>query len=411
VKLCIIIPVYNHADTAAEVIAEAAKCFPVIVVDDGSTDGVRFPAGIELVRFSENRGKGAALRAGFERARERGFTHAITMDADGQHSPNDLPKLAEACAQSPGALVIGVRDLVRAGAPKGRRRSNAVSNFWFHVETGVRLSDTQCGFRAYPLAEIASIQTHSERYAFELELLVRSAWCGIPIAPVPVNVKYSAATMAHSHFRPVVDLAHITAMNIGLVLQSWFVPLPLRVRWSRQHGRGKSFAQRFFNAFREFFTDQAHSPRDMALAVGLGLFCGIAPIWGYQMVAAAALAHFLRLNKAIALLASNISIPPVMPFILYGGLALGHWIFTGRDLEFSAHEMTRSVAFHYLGEWCAGSLILGLVVALSGTVITYGIARWFRSSCHRAAERLPADRSRMDGSSAAQVASADARSQ
>jgi uncharacterized protein (DUF2062 family) len=238
-------------------------------------------------------------------------------------------------------------------------------------------------------------------------MLVRSAWIGIPIVPVPVTVKYSPTTMARSHFRPVVDLARITTMNIGLVLQSWFVPLPLRVRWSRQQTNGKSFAKRFLDGLREFFTDQAHRPRDMALAVGLGLFCGIAPIWGYQMVAAAALAHVLKLNKAIALVASNISIPPMMPFILYGGLALGHWIFTGHELEFSAHEMTRSVAFHYLGEWCAGSLILGALVALIGIVTTYGIARMLRNGTP-AAQMTQTKHSTRQCSSATGIASADA---
>jgi uncharacterized protein (DUF2062 family) len=378
VNICVVIPVFNHADTAGEVAAAARKQFSVIIVDDGSTDGVQLPAEVDLVRFSENRGKGAALRAGFERARQLGFTHAITVDADGQHSVDDLPKFAAACARQPEALIIGVRDLLRAGAPAGRRRSNAVSNFWFHVETGVHLSDTQCGFRAYPLAEISSIQTGSERYAFELELLVRSAWVGIPLVPVPVTVKYSASTMAHSHFRPVVDLARITIMNIGLVLQSWFVPAALRVRWSREKPESQSFWKRSGAGLRDFLTDQAQSPREIALAVGLGLFCGIAPIWGYQMLAAAALAHFLRLNKAIALLASNISIPPVIPFILYGGLALGHWFFTGHALDFSAQQMTRSLALKYLAEWCVGSVTLGALVALMGTVTTYGVARLMR---------------------------------
>ena len=102
----------------------------------------------------------------------------------------------------------------------------------------------------------------------------------------------------------------------------------------------------------------------MSLAVGLGLFFGIAPLWGYQMIAAAAAAHFLRLNKAITLLASNISIPPMMPLILYGALALGHWLFTGHRLvlDFSAQQMTKAKALEYLGQWFVGSLVLAAVV-------------------------------------------------
>jgi uncharacterized protein (DUF2062 family) len=170
----------------------------------------------------------------------------------------------------------------------------------------------------------------------------------------------------------VLDLARITTMNIGLVVQSWLVPRTLRAAWSL--GQSNTLRQ----IFHDFFSEHAHDPVRLSLAVGLGLFCGIAPIWGYQMLAAAALAHFLKLNKAIALLASNISIPPVAPFILYGGLALGHWIFTGRQLGLSAHHITRSLAIEYLGQWCVGSLVLGAAVALLGTLATYSIARLLR---------------------------------
>jgi uncharacterized protein (DUF2062 family) len=115
----------------------------------------------------------------------------------------------------------------------------------------------------------------------------------------------------------------------------------------------------------------------LAGAVGVGLFFGIAPLWGIQTVTAVAVAHVLRLNKAIALLASNISIPPMMPFILYTALALGHWLFTGEHLgfDFSPSEMTRARVLEYLGQWLAGSVVLATLVAGVGTLITYGVAR------------------------------------
>ncbi len=92
------------------------------------------------------------------------------------------------------------------------------------------------------------------------------------------------------------------------------------------------------------------------------------------MIVVAALAHFLRLNKAIALVASNISIPPVMPFILYGALALGHWMFTGQPLDLSLHQMTRTMALQYLWQWVVGSLALGAIVAAVGALLTYAVA-------------------------------------
>jgi len=368
-KPCVVIPCFNHPATVAAVAREAQAHAPVYVVDDGSIPPLPDLPGCTVVRRDTNSGKGTALRAGLQRAAMDGFTHAITMDADGQHSAADLPKFLEAAQAQSDALIVGVRDFFAAGCPTHRRRSNAVSTFWFRVETGVRLPDTQCGFRCYPLALATRLKTRSGRYAFELEFMVRASWVGTKIVPVPVTCSYRPEQIKQSHFRPVRDLAHITLMNIGLVIQSWTVPGPLRVAWS--FGEKKSLSK----TVGEFFAEHAHDPLRLSLAVGLGLFFGIAPIWGYQMLVAAAVAHWLGLNKAITLVASNISIPPMMPFILYGALALGHWLFTGRGLDFSAQQMTRTRALEYLGHWLVGSVVLGLFVALLGTIATYGVAR------------------------------------
>jgi uncharacterized protein (DUF2062 family) len=372
VKACVIIPCYDHAGTVAQVAKAARAHCPVIVVDDGSSVPLPSMPDCTIVRLDKNLGKGGALRAGFAAASAAGYTHAITVDSDGQHRPEDLPKFLAAAQSAPDALVVGVRDFYASGSPPGRRRSNAVSTFWFRVETGVPLGDTQCGFRSYPLALTQRLAVKSQRYAYELEFMVRASWTGVPLLPVPILCNYQPEQLRQSHFRPVLDLTRITVMNIGLVLQSWFVPHSLRRAWSL--GERNSLRR----IVRDFFAEHAHDPARMASAVGLGLFCGIAPIWGYQMLVAAALAHFLRLNKAIALVASNISIPPLAPFILYGSLALGHWLFTGHALDFSAHQMTRAKVFQYLGQWCVGSVALGIVVAGFGTMTTYSLARWMR---------------------------------
>jgi uncharacterized protein (DUF2062 family) len=371
-KCCVIIPCFDHPTTVAAVAQSAQKFCPIIVVDDGSTKPLPELPDCTLIRLEKNFGKGAALRAGFRRAVEFGFTHAITMDADGQHFAEDLPKFLAAAQARPEALIVGVRNLREAGAPGHRQCSNAVSTFWFRVETGVRLPDTQCGFRCYPLALTEKLKAKSERYAFELEFMVRAAWTETPVVPVPVKCTYAPEQIRQSHFRPVVDLARITTMNIGLVLQSWFVPQTLRAIWSR--GERKSFSE----ALKEIFSDHAHEPFRLALAVGIGLFFGIAPIWGFQMIATVALAHWLRLNKVIALLASNISIPPVIPFILYGELVLGHRICTGSGLDFSRQEISRALVMKYFGEWCVGSLVLAVFLAVVGTITTYGVARLVR---------------------------------
>jgi uncharacterized protein (DUF2062 family) len=322
-----------------------------------------------LLILKRNGGKAAALRAGLQRAIELGFTHAITMDADGQHFAGDLPRFLELAAAQPETLVVGVRDLVAAGCPTHRCRSNAISTFWYRVETGIRLGDTQCGFRGYPLSLVRRLQVRSGRYAYELEFLVRAAWVGTRIVAVPVKCTYAPDQSQPSHFRPVRDFLHITLMNVGLVLQSWCVPRPLRAAWSSGEKTGLR------RAVREFVSEHARDPLRLSLAVGLGLFFGIAPIWGYQMIAAAAAAHVLRLNKAIAVIASNISIPPMMPFILYVALALGHWMFTGQGLDLAPGQMTKARALEYLWQWAVGSVTLGVLAAVAGTTVTYAIAR------------------------------------
>jgi uncharacterized protein (DUF2062 family) len=372
VKVCIIIPCFNHQHSVKEVASAARRYFPVFVVDDGSPEPLPALPIDGVIRLERNRGKGAALQAGFAHGAAEGYTHAITVDADGQHKLEDLPRFLAAAQEHPEALIVGVRDLVASGAPPGRRRSNAVSSFWYRIETGVNLRDTQCGFRCYPLSLTQRLRVRSKRFAYELEILVRAAWVGIPIIPVPTICGYLPEQLRLSNFRPIVDLTRITVMNIGLVLQSWLVPRTLRAAWSLGQSRGLG------RTVSEVFSEHAHEPGKVASAVGLGLFCGIAPIWGYQMVVAGTLAHLLRLNKAIALLASNISIPPIAPFILYGGLALGHWLLTGRSLEFSAEQMTRGHVLQYLWQFGLGSLLLGALVALIGALTTYGVVRLLR---------------------------------
>jgi uncharacterized protein (DUF2062 family) len=368
VKACVIIPCYNHGGTVAGVVRSAQSFAPVIVVDDGSIPPVPELPGAIVARLERNQGKGDALREAFRRAVAMGFTHGVTMDSDGQHSAEDLPNILEAAGRSGNALIVGVRNLKAEGVPNGRRRSNAISRFWFWVETGLRLADTQCGFRCYPLELTQRLRLRSGRYAYEMEFLVRASWSGTEIVDVPVACIYLPDHIRASHFRPVADFLHIAYLNVGWVLQAWFVPRGLREAWSQ--GKKRSLGR----ILHECFAENAHDPLRMSLAAGLGLFFGIAPIWGCQMIVATAVAHFLRLNKAITLLATNISIPPIMPLIFYGALVIGHWLFTGQWLQLSLHQVSYRTASEYLGQWAVGSIALGLMVAIVGSIITYAVA-------------------------------------
>jgi len=192
----------------------------VLVVDDGSSDDTAEVAranGAELARHPRNRGKGVALRTGFSWLAERGFEAAVTVDADGQHRAEDALLLARHPAP-PGTLLLGVRDLARDGAPGPSQFSNGLSNFWVSLFSGVRLTDTQCGLRRYPLRATLALGSDARGYAFECEMLVRAVRRGIPIVEVPVRVIYPAKAERVSHFRVVRDPARIVLRLVHTAL-------------------------------------------------------------------------------------------------------------------------------------------------------------------------------------------------
>ncbi len=377
-RICVVIPVYNHGLTVQSVVRSAKEHFPVIVVNDGSTDAtptlLAGESGITIVTLLRNQGKAAALQAGFAKAEELGFTHAITIDADGQHSTDALGEFASACRRQPEAFIIGVRDFNKAGAPFARRASNDLSTFWFKFETGVRLADTQCGYRCYPLAAIRPLHVKAGRYAYELEIMVKAAWAGIPLVAQPVEADYAAPTSRLSHFRPWRDMAGISWLHSKLSVQAFCVPAVLRKLSASGVLRYMPRGQRIRTVLRHLYSENTETPARVASAVGLGLFCGIAPIWGFQMAAAAALAHKLRLNKAIALTASNISFPLVAPFLMAAGLIIGHFLWTGRFVEFAPEVAARQIPA-YLCQWAAGSVVLAVVVGALGMLVTFLLAR------------------------------------
>jgi len=216
--ICAVIPAYNNAGTVADVVRGVLRQgLPVLVVDDGSTDdtsGKLEGLDIRILRHERNQGKGRALKTGLEEARREGYRFALTIDADGQHDPDDIPALLEAAAER--TLVIGSRNIAADGMPQGSTFANRFSNFWFTVQTGRKLPDTQTGFRIYPLEDLPSLRLLTARYEAELTLLVFSAWKGLRLVPVPVRVYYPEDRV--SHFRPFADFFRISVLNTVLCI-------------------------------------------------------------------------------------------------------------------------------------------------------------------------------------------------
>ena len=214
--ICAVIPTYNNGGTVADVVRGVLRQgLPVLVVDDGSTDGTADKlAGldIQVLRHPVNRGKGRALKTGLEAAKKLGYRFALTIDADGQHDPADIPALVAAAGER--TLVVGSRNIAAEGMSSGSTFANRFSNFWFTVQTGRKLPDTQTGFRVYPLEDLPSLRLLTARYEAELTLLVFSAWKNLRLVPVPVRVYYPADRV--SHFRPFADFFRISVLNTVL---------------------------------------------------------------------------------------------------------------------------------------------------------------------------------------------------
>ena len=219
--VCTVIPTYNNARTVADIVRRTlAVCPDVVVVNDGSTDetlAALEPLNdkIQLVSYSRNRGKGQALRLGLDTARKSGFDYAVTIDSDGQHSPEEIPVLVAAAIDND-TLVVGSRNLQADGMPAGNTFANRFSNFWFRLQTGISLPDTQTGFRMYPLHNLPCLGLLTARYESELELLVFSAWRGVKLVPVGISVNYPDDRV--THFRPFWDFLRISLLNTVLCI-------------------------------------------------------------------------------------------------------------------------------------------------------------------------------------------------
>ena len=211
----VVIPVYNHGSMAETVIRKALKLnLPVIVVNDGSTDSsserINNIDGIEILCHRQNRGKGAAIMTGFDRASEIA-DWAITLDADGQHHPQDALNLIRAIPENSRPLVVGRRQgMSGQDVPWTSRFGRQFSNFWVRISGGPAMTDSQSGFRIYPLPESMTLDVKARRFQFEVEILVRAAWANITVIEVPVHVSYAKGGERISHFRPFVDFMRNT---------------------------------------------------------------------------------------------------------------------------------------------------------------------------------------------------------
>lgn len=368
-KVCVIIPTYNNGKTLKRVVDSVlGYTSDIIIVNDGSTDETQQIleqySQLIQIHFLKNGGKGMALRTGFKKAIELNYNYTITIDSDGQHFASDIPKFIEELENEREALLIGSRNMMQENVPKKSSFGNKFSNFWFWFETGIRLEDTQSGYRLYPLNHISN-KHFTNKFELEIEVIVRSAWKGIQVKNIPIQVLYDPAERV-SHFRPFRDFTRISILNTVLVLIALFYIKPRTFfRLLKEKGVRKFFFENIL--------ESNDSNLKKALSISLGVFVGISPFWGFQTIILFSSAIILRLNKAISFAFSNVSFPPFIPFVIYYSLKTGS-IFIDNNQSLSLDDpITFEAIKNNISQYIVGSLVLASAMALFSGLLGYTV--------------------------------------
>jgi len=371
---CVIIPTYNNERTLKRVIDEVLEVIPsdrIIVINDGSTDSTaeilaEYWEQFSVLKNDVNSGKGFSLRKGFNHANQQGYAYAITMDSDGQHFASDIPKMIQACGENPNTVIMGSRNMDQEGVPGKSSFGNKFSNFWFKIETLITLPDTQTGFRVYPLAPLKKIRLFTSKFELEIEVIVRLAWKNIPFKAIPIQVKYDADERV-SHFRPGRDFFRISVLNSILVFGALFYFFPK-----------KFLSKKTWELIKNETIKPQESNLMKSLSLGFGVFMGIFPIWGFQLLVGIPLAILFRMNKVLFIAAANISIPPMIPFIVYASFLVGQF--------FTADAINPSQIFHFdldtiktnTFQYFTGAIILSFIAFIVVSLISLAVFSIFR---------------------------------
>ena len=369
-----LIPTYNNAQFLSAVIEDVLQYTnDLIIVNDGSTDDTNyilqsFDNQATTLNFPKNEGKGIALYRGFQEAQKMGYDYVLTMDSDSQHRPSDIPIFFEKLKDHPNHLLLGTRNFNQENMPSKNGFANKFANFWYQIMTGLSLPDTQTGYRMYPLNPLMEINFYTTKYEFEMEALVRLTWREVLPVQVPIDVYYPPQGVRVTHFRPGVDFMRIFVLNTILVA--------IGLLWERPKKFFRNLKKKSFKeAWRTYILDNEESNVKLAASIGLGVFLGIAPFWGAQILLIIFFAKLLRLNTAIALVAGHISIPPMIPLIFIGSYRLGGQIL-GQSTALSL-EKIKSVLTAQEGLWTSINLLFAdiwqYVIGAFGLAILAGI--------------------------------------
>ncbi|BCS88448.1 DUF2062 domain-containing protein [Pseudodesulfovibrio sediminis] len=367
----IVIPVYNHGATLRQVVKDCLAIHPeVLVVDDGCTDGgieTIQDLPVEVIRHTANAGKGEAILTAVVEAKRLGKSHIITMDADGQHYASDIPAFLEKIRNNPRAVAVGARLFTGPNIPKSSRFGRAFSNFWLRVQTGCKISDVQCGFRAYPVVIFDAIKLYERKFAFEVEVLVKAAWAGYPLENVNISVHYPDPAKRISHFNFLKDNVDISLLNTRLTARS-FLPLPHRQY--TEDTEGKVSAIHPMKSLR-LLLKKEKTPSALAMAAGLGMLLGALPLIAMHSISIIFILGYLKLNKITGLAVSQLCMPPFVPALC---IEAGYFMRHGHFLTEISMQTLGYEIFDRLFEYVLGSLVIAPLLAVIMGLLVYMLA-------------------------------------
>lgn len=369
--LLVVIPLFNHGGKVGEVIdgvmaRRGAFDFDCLVVNDGSTDNAaevleaaeaRYPERLHVLRHEKNLGKGKAILSAAAWAGERGFTHLITIDADGQHLPEELPMFFEAVSREPLTLWVGYRDFSASNVPSSSAFGRAFSAFWLRVQTGVPAPDVQSGFRAYPVGLLRHLSFSESRYSFETEVLVRAAWAGFRLGSLPITVYYPPRSERVSHFDKVKDNIRISLLNTRLTVRA-LVPLPFT---QHETGEGGKISARRPLASLRILLGASNTPGLLALSTFVAVLANMLPTPGFQSLLLLFLIGWLRLNRVWSLAVSHLCWPPLVIALC---IEAGHFIRHGEFLVEISWQTLGREGLERIWEWVVGGIFFGPFFAL-----------------------------------------------
>lgn len=375
VTFLVVIAHYNHCATLRQVAQQCRAVWPhVLVVDDGSEESPQSCLGgldVQFIRQTPNQGKGTAILAGAAWAKEHGFNHIVTIDADAQHDPREIPLFISAAKAHPQALILGVRKFDNT-VPFGSRFGRKFGNFWVRVQTGKKVQDIQSGYRCYPVAMLNVLTVWSKRYAFEVEVVVRALWAGFSVEEVAISVTYSKQRI--SHFSQWKDNLRLTVLNTYLTIRSM---LPIAHRQYQQVA-GKLTEQNYLQTLRNNLTAPGSTVRN-ATSAAWGIFCGSIAFVGIRQVWLFWGAGWWNLNRLLCVGFEKLCIGPFIPALcIEVGYFLrhGHWL-----TEFTLTTLGKQ-ALQRVWEWILGSLVVAPCLAGITFVVVVILGWVLRRSLH-----------------------------